>query len=186
MIKRFSILFVLLIAGCSAEKQKSTYTQAATADTLPHDPYSVKLHAASRESELADFETKLISGKSFRLSEQKGKVVLINIWATWCAPCEEETPDLVDLYKKYKDRGVEFIGISIDEQGRSVVVPFVNKHNVPYPIAIDNGSIIKKYGPLMGVPTTYIVGREGNLRYFATGALTKDEIEPRLQKLLNE
>lgn len=190
MIKRLSLFPILvtflLIAGCSADKKEQTRAQAKATDALPHDPYSVKLHAASRESELADFETELLSGELFRLSEQKGKVVLINIWATWCAPCEEETPALVDLYEKYRNRSVEFIGISIDEQGRSVVEPFVRKHDVSYPITIDDGHIMEKYGPLMGVPTTYIVGREGNLRYFATGALTKAEIEPRLQKLLNE
>lgn len=177
-----------VMTACSSDKKQDqeTSAQAAQTEELPHDPYSAPLYAASKESKLADFETELLNGETFSLSEQKGTVMLINIWATWCAPCEEETPDLVNLYKKYHPRGVEFLGISIDEQGRSVVVPFVKKHAVPYPVTIDDGSIMEKYGPLMGVPTTYLVDRQGNLRYFATGALTKAEIAPRLEKLLAE
>ena len=182
----FSFLLIAtgLLYSCSSDQSK-TSTQRAQ-DSLAHDPYSAQLHAASRTSTLADFETELLTGKTFQLSEQQGKVVLLNIWATWCAPCEEETPTLVDLYEEYRNQNVEFLGISIDEQGKSVVEPFVEKYKVSYPITIDDGSIMDKYGPLMGVPTTYIIDQEGNLRYFATGALTKEEIRPRLKKLLNE
>jgi peroxiredoxin len=125
-------------------------------------------------------------GSNWSLADLRGQVVVLNLWATWCPPCEEETPDLVDLYEKYKDKEVEFLGISIDEQGRSVVNPFVKKYDVNYPITIDDGTIMDKYGPLMGVPTTYLIDKEGNLRYFATGAVTKKEIELRLEKLLEE
>lgn len=177
--------FVLIIS-CSPEKEKQQNQQGKARNELPHDPYSAPLHASSKETKLADFETKLLSGETFHLSDQQDKVVLLNIWATWCPPCEEETPDLVDLYEKYRDKGVVFLGISIDEQGASVVKPFVKKYDVTYPITIDDGSIMDKYGPLMGVPTTYIVDAKGNLRYFATGAVTKKEIEPRLEKLINE
>lgn len=185
----FPILFLafcIVVVGCSSEDKNQDSQQVQAHDELPHDPYSAPLHAASKEAKLTDFETELLSGETFRLSNQQGNVVLLNIWATWCPPCEEETPDLVELYEKYQDKGVEFLGISIDEQGESVVKPFVNKYDVSYPITIDDGSIMDKYGPLMGVPTTYIVDREGNLRYFATGAVTKKEIEPRLQKLLGK
>lgn len=170
--------------SCSSDQPKTTTERGQ--DTMAHDPYSAPLHAASRQSTLADFETDLLNGETFQLSEQRGNVVLLNIWATWCAPCEEETPTLVNLYEEYRDKNVEFLGISIDEQGESVVRPFVEEYDVSYPITIDDGSIMDKYGPVMGVPTTYIVDQEGNLRYFATGAVTKKEIEPRLQKLLNE
>ena len=180
------LLAGMLIAGCSPNKQDQKNESTQQGDELPHDPYSAQLHPAAKKSTLTDFETELVSGESFRLSEQKGKVVLLNIWATWCPPCEEETPDLVELYEQYRDHDVLFLGISIDEQGKSVVLPFIEKHNVTYPMTIDDGTIMDKYGPLMGVPTTYIVDRDGNLRYFATGAVTKKEIAPRLEKLINE
>lgn len=182
-----SLLFtgMMLQAGCSSEN-KSESRSAAVQDTLPHDPYSAPLNAASQKAEAQDFETTLLSGEQFQLSDQRGKVVLINIWATWCPPCEEETPALNEIYENYRGQGVEFLGVSIDEQGESVVKPFVEKYEVSYPITIDDGTIMDKYGPTMGVPTTYIIDQEGNLRYFATGAITKAELEPRLQKLLKE
>ncbi|MBN2732275.1 MAG: TlpA family protein disulfide reductase [Balneolaceae bacterium] len=180
------LILSILVVSCSSEDKNKDTQHAQARNELPHDPYSAPLYAASKKTKLADFEAKLLSGETFRLSDQEGKVVLLNIWATWCPPCEEETPDLVDLYEKYRDKGVVFLGISIDEQGASVVKPFVKKYDVTYPITIDDGSIMDKYGPLMGVPTTYIVDAKGNLRYFATGAVTKKEIEPRLEKLINE
>ena len=185
----FSFLFLticLAALSCTSENNKEVQKSAEVTDDLPHDPYSAPLNAATKKSALADFETELINGESFRLSNQKGKVVLLNIWATWCPPCKEETPDLVDLYEKYQDKNIEFLGISIDEQGKSVVEPFMEEYGVSYPMTIDDGTIMDKYGPLMGVPTTYIVDQQGNLRYFATGAVSKKEIEPRLKKLLAE
>lgn len=176
---------MMLPVGCSSEND--TESQSATVrDSLSHDPYSAQLNAASRQAEAQDFETTLLNGDQFQLSDQQGKVVLLNIWATWCPPCEEETPALNEVYEKYKGQGVEFLGVSIDEQGESVVKPFVEKYDVSYPITIDDGTIMDKYGPTMGVPTTYIIDQQGNLRYFATGAITKAELEPRLEKLLKE
>jgi peroxiredoxin len=190
-LKAFTFYFLLftsffVLFSCTSENKKPGEESAQVTDDLPHDPYSAQLNAATNKSTLADFETELLNGESFRLSNQQGKVVLLNIWATWCPPCEEETPDLVDLYEKYQDQEVEFLGISIDEQGKSVVQPFVEKYDVSYPMTIDDGTIMDKYGPLMGVPTTYIVDQQGNLRYFATGAVSKKEIEPRLNYLLEE
>ena len=176
----------LLLVSCSSENKKKAKESVQVKDELPHDRYSAPLYQASKKSPAQDFETELLNGESFQLSNQKGKVVLLNIWATWCPPCEEETPDLVDLYEKYRGQGVEFLGISIDEQGKSVVQPFVEKYEVTYPITIDDGTIMEKYGPLMGVPTTYLIDKQGNLRYFATGAVTIKELEPRLEKLLEE
>lgn len=111
---------------------------------------------------------------------------MFNIWATWCPPCHEETPEFVELYSKFKDQGLLILGVSIDEQGKSVVDPFVKKYNVNYPIVIDDGTIMEKYGPTMGIPTSYIIDKQGNLRYFAVGPLTKKELLPRLKELLKE
>jgi peroxiredoxin len=175
-----------MFISCSSGKQDKAQESAQLKDELPHDPYSAPLHSASNKAEAADFETELLNGETFRLADQRGKVVLLNIWATWCPPCEEETPELVNLYSEYKGRGVEFLGISIDEQGPSVVKPFVKKYDVNYPMTVDDGTFQEKYGPMMGVPTTYLIDKKGDLRYFATGAITRKELEPRLEKLLKE
>ena len=177
------LLPVLLLAGCSSN---------GAADKKPRepieqlDPYSAPLYPAQNEAVAKDFTVELTNGDEFTLSDHRGQVVLLNIWATWCAPCREETPELVDLYTKYRDRGLQVLGVSIDEQGMSVVEPFMEEFDVNYPMVIDDGTIMDKYGPTMGIPTSYIIGRKGNLRYFAVGAVTNKELEPRIQKLLSE
>lgn len=178
-----AVLCVSLLSGCSSE---SSDKSKPTEPLERLDPYSAALYPARQKATATDFTVQLMSGRSFQLSEQKGNVVLMNIWATWCAPCADEMPDFVDLYEKYKDEGLVILGVSIDEQGKSVVKPFMEKFNVTYPMFIDDGTIMDKYGPTMGIPTSYIIDKQGDLRYFSVGALTKKELEPRLKKLLGE
>lgn len=174
------LLLIVWVIGCSSSSKNSKATES-----LPQlDPYSVPLYAAATEAKAQDFTVTLVNGEQFTLSEQKGKVVLLNIWATWCAPCHTETPEFVELYSEYKDEGLQILGVSIDKQGKAVVRPFMEKYDVNYPMVIDDGTIMDKYGPTMGIPTTYIIGQDGNLKYFAVGALTRKELEPRLKKLL--
>jgi len=184
----FSISLLLFIAvgllGCTDETQNTG--TPATKPVKQLDPYSVPLYKSQTSVPAKDFKVTLINGDTFQLSTLKGKVVLINIWATWCAPCREETPEFVKLYNKYKNKGLVVLGVSIDKQKESVVRPFMNKYNVNYPIVIDDGTVMDKYGPTMGIPTSYIIDKEGVLRYFAVGALTQKELEPRIQKMLAE
>lgn len=175
----------LLFTGCGSGSERGR--KAATEPLERLDPNSVPIYPASRRAEAQDFNITLLDGGTFQLSEQRGKVVLLNIWATWCAPCHTETPDLVQLYEEYRERGLVVLGVSLDDRGESVVRPFMEKYDVSYPIYIDSqDKVMDKYGPTMAVPTTYIIGKGGEIRYFATGALTRKELEPRLRDLLNE
>jgi peroxiredoxin len=179
-IKHFPFLLLAMVWVSCSPKQNSEATKP-----LPRlDPLSVPLYPATAKAKAKDFTVILVSGEEFTLSEQRGKVVLLNIWATWCAPCHVETPEFVELYAEYRDDGLQILGVSIDKQGEAVVKPFMEKYEVNYPVVIDDGTIMDKYGPTMGIPTTYIIGKDGNLKYFAVGALTKKELEPRLKKLL--
>src|SRR5699024_12500528 len=99
----WSTVFVLLLFGCSND-EKGSQEQAKTVERL--DPNSSPLYAATAEAQAKDFTVTLVNGESFTLSDYRGEVVLLNIWATWCAPCREETPQLVDLYNEYKDDGL--------------------------------------------------------------------------------
>lgn len=182
------VLSLMLLISCSSEDKndKTGNTRLASEPLEQADPYSAPLYPAKQEAKAQDFTADLLNGDSFQLSAQQGKVVIMNIWATWCAPCHDETPDFVDLYNQYKDQGLVILGVSIDEQGKSVVEPFMEKYNVNYPMVIDDGTIMDKYGPTMGIPTTYIINKKGNLQYFAVGALTQKELEPKIVKLLNE
>ncbi len=179
------LLMMIFLSGCSSEDQQNR--SGATQPLEQLDPSSAQLYPAQREAKASDFEVTLINDKTFKLSDYEGEVVLLNIWATWCAPCREETPDLQELYEKYQDEGFVILGVSVDEQGESVVRPFIEEYDVSYPIVIDKNDIIMdKYGPTMGIPTTYIINKKGNLEYFAVGAVTNKELEPRLKDLLDE
>src|SRR5690625_2669669 len=142
-----SCKFLLLLAilagwGCSANQPGENNSRSTPTETAPRlDPYSAPLYPAQNKAEAKDFEVQRVNGESFQLSRQKGKVVLLNIWATWCTPCHEETPEFVDLYTEYRDQGLEILGVSIDEQGMSVVKPFMEKYEVNYPIVIDRKDI---------------------------------------------
>jgi len=184
------IITIFMATGCSSESRESesaTEQASSNGQTKPLDrldPYSAPLYPAQRKAKARDFTVNTVAGNTFTLSDYEGKVVVLNIWATWCAPCREETPEFVDLYTKYQDEGLVILGVSIDKQGESVVKPFMDKYKVNYPIVIDRGTIMDKYGPTMSIPTTYIIDRSGNLKYFAVGALTQKELEPRLKELL--
>ncbi len=144
---------LLFITACGAKQDNGPQQQAQsdgkTEPVKRLDPASSPLYPAQKEAQATNFEVDLLNEETFRLSNQQGKVVLMNIWATWCAPCREETADLVDLYEKYKDEGFVTLGVSVDEQGESVVRPFIEKYDVTYPMYIDTDrTVMDKYGDL--------------------------------------
>jgi len=124
-----------------------------------------------------------MKGNTFTLSEQKGKVVVLNFWATWCGPCRREIPDFMELHEKLKNKGVLFAGISLDEKGWAKVRPYAKKMEINYPIMVADKSTARKYGPIRAIPTTFIINKKGEIEYIAPGMLTKERLEPILQKL---
>jgi thiol-disulfide isomerase/thioredoxin len=132
-----------------------------------------------------EFELKDYTGKTVRLADYKGKVVFVNFWATWCGPCKYEIPMFVELQQKYGPQGLHFLGISIDDPVEALK-PFVDEHKMNYPVLVGLGheDIQDAYGPLMGVPVTVAVARDGTIctRYF--GLRPKDRFEQDIKKLL--
>jgi thiol-disulfide isomerase/thioredoxin len=115
-----------------------------------------------------DFELERLSGGTVKLSELKGRVVLLNFWATWCGPCREEMPHLAKLYEKYRDQGLEILAITTDEKSdRAKVAPFVAKYGMTFPVLYDVG-VADAYG-VNGMPTTVYIDAQGRTRYQTTG-----------------
>ena len=139
-----------------------------------------------RDRKAPDFALPTLGGETFRLSDLRGKVVVVNFWATWCAPCREEIPDLVRLQEAYRGRGVAFVGVSVDEEGAAVVRPFAEQYGINYPVALDDGSVMQRYEGAAALPTTYFVTREGRVRRYMPGTLTYAEAVPVLDELLRE
>lgn len=157
------LLLFGLLAGCGNEQSES----------IP-------------EGQAPDFSLPTHTGDTFTLSEHTGSVVVINFWATWCTPCRAEIPDFVELQREYADRGLQFVGVSLDREGFEVVKPFADKMNINYPLVVDEGDLNKKYGGIPAIPTTFIVGKEGRIRDYVVGQTGRTELLGIVEGLLNE
>jgi cytochrome c biogenesis protein CcmG/thiol:disulfide interchange protein DsbE len=135
-----------------------------------------------------------LSGKKLSLADYKGKAVLINFWATWCAPCKIETPWLIELRNQYAAQGFEVLGISADDLDRAdsqklseekrQIARFVQQERIPYPVLIDADSISQPYGGLDSLPTSFYVSRNGVVVAAQLGLTSKEEIEANIKKAL--
>lgn len=131
-----------------------------------------------------NFAFKTADGNTVELKNLAGKVVLINFWATWCGPCRAEIPGMLEVYKKYKAKGLEIVGISLDSQGWGVVKPFVEKMNINYPVVVGDPQVVSDYGNFQGIPTTFVVDRKGNIVVEHTGAVSKAYLEQMIKPFL--
>jgi peroxiredoxin len=120
-----------------------------------------KLEAADAARQKADFTLTDLQGKTWHLRELRGKVVLVNFWATWCPPCRKEMPDLQALYDKYKDQGLVVLAISDEEAAK--VVPFIAEKKIGYPVLLDPGRKVTELFQVEGIPKSFVYDREGRM-----------------------
>ena len=142
------------------------------------------------------FSLEDLTGKKLSLADYKGKAVLINFWATWCAPCKIETPWLIELRNQYAAQGFEVLAISADDLDRGdsdkladekkEIARFVQKQQMPYPVLLDADSISKPYGGLDELPTSFFVDRNGIVVAAQVGLTSKQEIEADIRKALGK
>jgi thiol-disulfide isomerase/thioredoxin len=140
-----------------------------------------------------DLTLKDLDGKNISLSDYKGKVVLVNFWATWCEPCRVEIPWLIEMQQKYGPKGFVLLGIALDEEGKSVVAPFVSKERfevngqklpMSYQILIGNDDAADKFGGLFGYPTSILISRDGKQIKRVTGMISEDEMNKAIESQL--
>jgi peroxiredoxin len=132
-----------------------------------------------------DFTLKDMNGAEVRLADLKGKVVLLNFWATWCGPCRLEIPAFVELQEKYRDQGFRVVGISVDDPPEALP-PFAKRFKVNYPliVGVDREDVQKAYGPIFGVPMTFMIGRNGRICMKHVGPASKEQFESEIKSLL--
>ena len=132
-----------------------------------------------------NFTLKDIAGKDILLSRYRGQVILLDFWATWCAPCKTEIPGLVELYRKYRERGFVVLGVSVDDSV-SRIKPFAAALQMDYPVLVGAGrdDLQAAFGPLFGFPTSFLISRDATLCVRHTGAAGKDELEREITALL--
>lgn len=131
-----------------------------------------------------DFALKDADGRTVRLSDYRGKVILLDFWATWCGPCKIEIPWFVDFERKHKDRGFAVIGVSMDEEGWEVVKPFASKMGVNYRVLLGDDATAQLYGGVEALPTTFLIDREGRIAAVHVGLASKSDFEDGIEHLL--
>ena len=141
---------------------------------------------SEKRTAISDFRVTTLDGRSIQLSALKGKVVVVDFWATWCPPCIEELPHFKQLYAQYKDKGLEMIGIALDEEGSGVVSAFVKEHGVTYPVAMGSPDLIQNFGGILGIPTTFIIDKNGMITHKLIGYQEQQAFEQEIQRLLSE
>lgn len=136
--------------------------------------------------EAPNFTLTNVDGKKVSLSDYRGKAVLINFWATWCAPCKIETPWFVELYNQYAPKGFEILGVSEDDSSvsRAQIAKFGKEEGINYPLLVGNDAVSHKYGGVEVLPTSYFVGRNGKVVAETAGLVAKDEVEANIKKAL--
>lgn len=145
----------------------------------------------SRYSEISklkkapDFILDEINGKKFHFYEHiNNKVVILDFWDTWCPPCRAEIPHFIEIYSDYKDKGVLIIGIAFAREGVEKVKSFCEENGINYPILIANNEVVKSYGGISAIPTTFIINKKGEIVEKVIGYRDKEFFEEKIKELL--
>lgn len=131
----------------------------------------------------SSFSLKLLGGKEFKLGDEKGKVVVINFFASWCHPCKTEAPALEKVYENYKDKGVLFIGIAIQDKEANVR-GYVKEFGIRFPVGIDSAGNIAEAYKIYGIPKTFIIDKDGRFSYIHMGEITEHDLINEVEKAL--
>lgn len=174
---------MILLVACGGEQ--NTDTTASSSTSAESEPIPGKVRDVEARP-VPDLTLETMAGASIDLANQEGRVLLVNFWATWCAPCREEIPDLNALQAELGSKGLRVIGVALDRQGREKVEPFAEKLPIKYPVVIDaEGTAESEFGPIPGLPTTIVVGPEGQIRKRVVGIFPVDEMKPTIKEMLD-
>ncbi len=145
----------------------------ATSDNPQFAEAMAKLEADDAKRQSADFTLSDLQGKAWHLQDLRGKVVLVNFWATWCPPCRKEMPDLDALYSKFKDQG--FVVLAISDEDAAKVSPYISEHKVSYPVLLDPGRKVNDLFIVEGIPKSFVYDRSGKMVAQSIDMRTRDQ-----------
>jgi len=145
--------------------------------------YSMRRTHAPGHRPAPDFNLPQLNGQPLHLASYRGKVVLLDFWATWCVPCRAEIPHFIELQQKYGDRGLQIIGVSMDD-GPEPVRDFYQQFHMNYPVVMGNAKTGELYGGVLGLPIAFIIGKDGLIDSKKIGAADMAVLEREIQKLL--
>lgn len=161
----FSVGLLYAWAGCGAREETSSAGQS--------------LSAEGPEWSLSRLDGSILSSEDL-----KGKVVVVDFWATWCPPCRAEIPGYIEMQRELGDDGLVIVGISLDEGGPAVVQQFATRMGINYEIVMGDMATAEAFGGVQVIPTTFLIDREGKVRHRKEGAMERDDYEPFVRELL--
>lgn len=178
---RAAFLLASICFSCYA----SAGPQDSTEHALPVNPPTTRdtLLPPGDRKPVPDFQLRDNRGHLFRLSQQRGKVVIVNFWATWCGGCKFELPYFVGYDHKYRKQGLTTVGVAMDDEGFSVVKPFWKSKHMPYLTVVGSESLGKSLG-LTGMPFTLLIDKEGRAAIAHNGVIDRQDFEDHIQQLL--
>src|ERR1035437_1231416 len=168
-------LAATLLAGCLMQGCSSGPRSAKSAAVKPDKD----------RHQAPDFALKDVNGKTVHLSDYRGKVVILDFWATWCGPCKIEIPWFMDLERRNKDKGFAVLGVSMDDEGWEVVKPFLSHLGVNYRVVIGNDETSQLYGGVDALPTTFLIDRGGKIAAVHVGLADRRDFEDGIEQLLH-
>lgn len=184
------LLLTLVLGAATGLACQSAPTSAPpvpSPDAPPKTASSPPASPAPATSRLApNFAVETFNAGKFDLSAHRGKVVVVNFWATWCPPCVAEMPGFDATYRRLKGDGLEIIGLSLDQDGPEVVKGFLAKRRISYPIGMGDGAVAARFGIGNSIPYTVFIDRRGNIRDTVTGSMSEASFEQKVKKLLAE
>jgi thiol-disulfide isomerase/thioredoxin len=139
----------------------------------------------TKASPAPDFTLESLDGKSLRLSDLRGKAVLLNFWATWCGPCKIETPWLVELQNQYGSQGLQVVGVEMGDDAKDDIAKFAKDMGVNYPVLIGKEAVGEAYGGVPALPETFFIGRDGKIVDKIIGLKGRSEIEDSIKRALD-
>ena len=151
--------------------------------TRKHGP--IKLVGNVQGVAAPDFTLPSLDGQKVKLSDFRGKAVLLNFWATWCPPCKVEMPWFADLQKQYAQDGLVVLGVAMDDSKPDTIAKFASEMGVNYPVLLGTDKVSDDYGDVQYLPTTFYIARDGTIVDKMTGLLGRKEIEDAVRKTLN-
>ena len=170
-----AIVFGLSIFGCKKNVKVETST-------------TKKTEAPAEKTESADMAPNFVltstTGKNIKLSDYRGKVVIVDFWATWCPPCRKGIPDLIELQKQFKNNLV-VIGISLDQNTKADVIPFMKKIGINYPVVYGDNQVVMDYGSINAIPTSFVIDQNGKIVDKHIGLVPKSEYVNKIKEILS-
>jgi peroxiredoxin len=180
-VKRNIVLFLVLIVVITAmlvfgRKRNNLAANASAGGKIVEGSFKGK--------PAPDFSLQTLDGQTLKLSDLRGKAVVLNFWATWCTPCKAEMPWFVDFQKQYGGQGLQMVGVAMDDSAKDDIDKFAKQMGVNYPVVLGKESLADQYGGVDFLPTTFYIDRSGNIQDRVFGIVDRREAEASVKKVL--